>query len=208
MNKSAYIIFSKVPEPGYVKTRLEPDLTAIEAARIQSIMLARLVSLSQKLAKTMTIFLAYQGHDLTQTQLFLASLPDWIQVFPQDEGTLGLKMSHAIQRVQDQGYQKVILTGSDIPQLTVAMIESAAQALGQNDVVLGPTFDGGYYLFGTSGCDAAPFLNTDISWSTASVLEATVQLLQESNQQFQLMPTLLDVDFKADADQVAEFIKG
>lgn len=208
MNKNAYVIFTKVPEPGYVKTRLEPDLSAIEAAKIQAIMLTRLVKFSQQLAKKMTIFLAYQGHDRYQTQLFLAGLPSWIQAFPQDIGTLGLKMSHAIQKVQAQGYQNVILTGSDIPQLTAGMIERAGQALKQNDIVLGPTFDGGYYLFGTSGCDIDTFLNTDISWSTASVLEVTVQLLKDNNKRFWLMPTMLDVDFKTDVDQVAEFIKG
>ncbi|APX72180.1 TIGR04282 family arsenosugar biosynthesis glycosyltransferase [Companilactobacillus allii] len=207
MTKEAYIIFSKIPEPGYVKTRLQPDLSAEESARVQLIMLNKLIRNSKELSKSMTIFFAYQGFDNLITSRFLSGLPSFIHTFPQKQGSLGMKMSSAIQNVQDQGFGHVILTGSDVPQLNSEIIYKANESLNTNNIVLGPTYDGGYYLFGTSIYNVDPYLNTDISWSTSSVLDTTINLIHESNQKLYLMPTMVDVDFKADLNKVKEYVE-
>ncbi|WP_164508319.1 TIGR04282 family arsenosugar biosynthesis glycosyltransferase [Companilactobacillus kedongensis] len=207
MIEDAYIIFSKIPEAGYVKTRLEPDLSAIEASNIQSLMLDKLFQVSQQVKTSTDIFLAYQGHDDAVIAEFLDNVPDWIHCFPQVDGSLGLKMSKAIEAVQNQGYKRVILTGSDIPQLTPSAIADAKNALLDHDVVLGPSYDGGYYMFGAGQLSVEEFLDADISWSTASVLDTTIKLLQDDGKTVKLLPKLLDVDFKADLDKNIEFIK-
>lgn len=208
MSKTAYIIFSKIPEPGYVKTRLASDLTPTSAAQIQTMMLQKLFKLSQTLTSEMTIFFAYQGRDPQTTATFLAQRPSWLQAFPQATGTLGFKMTQAIEKVQQQGFERVLLTGSDIPQLTAATLRRAAAVLATHDLVLGPTFDGGYYLIGTHQTAVAPFLDTDISWSSNSVWETTVALIQRAHCSLALLPTLVDVDFKADLQKVAAYIEG
>lgn len=207
MIEDAYIIFSKIPEAGYVKTRLQPDLSAVEAANIQKLMLDKLIRVSKQVKNSTDIFFAYKGHDDAITADFLNSLPDWIHCFPQVEGSIGLKMSKAIESVQEQGYKRVILTGGDIPQLTPQYIEDAKKALLTHDVVLGPSYDGGYYMFGAGQLSVEEFLDADISWSTASVLDTTIKLLQDAGKTVQLLPKLLDVDFKADLDKNIEFIK-
>jgi Uncharacterized protein conserved in bacteria len=109
MSKSAYIIFSKIPEPGYVKTRLSPDFTSTEASNIQNIMLKKLLKMSKELSKTMRVFFCYYGHDKGKEKIFLNNLPSYITPFQQCEGSLGLKMSRAINDVKKMGYQNVIL---------------------------------------------------------------------------------------------------
>ncbi|MFC6323650.1 TIGR04282 family arsenosugar biosynthesis glycosyltransferase [Companilactobacillus baiquanensis] len=207
MIEDAYIIFSKIPEAGYVKTRLQPDLSAVEAANIQKLMLDKLIRVSKQVKISTDIFFAYKGHDDAITADFLNNLPDWIHCFPQVEGSIGLKMSKAIEAVQEQGYKRVILTGGDIPQLTPQAIENAKAALLDHDVVLGPSYDGGYYMFGAGQLSVEEFLDADISWSTASVLDTTIKLLQDADKTVKLLPKLLDVDFKADLDKNIEFIK-
>lgn len=207
MIEDAYIIFSKIPEAGYVKTRLEPDLSAVEAANIQALMLDKLISVSKKIKSSTDIFFVYKGHDDAITTEFLNNLPEWIHSFPQVEGSIGKKMSGAIETVQEQEYKRVILTGGDIPQLTPKTIEDAKKALLDHDVVLGPSYDGGYYMFGAGQLSVEEFLDADISWSTASVLDTTIKLLQDDGKTVELMPKLLDVDFKADLDKNIEFIK-
>jgi glycosyltransferase A (GT-A) superfamily protein (DUF2064 family) len=63
---------------------------------------------------------------------------------------------------------------------------------GKADVVLGPSHDGGYYLIGLKHPHPEPFQK--IAWSTASVLEETVQQCREAKLTVHLLPTWYDVD--------------
>ncbi|MFC6170411.1 TIGR04282 family arsenosugar biosynthesis glycosyltransferase [Loigolactobacillus jiayinensis] len=198
MKKTAYIILTKIPEPGYVKTRLSPMLSATTAAKIQRAMLRHLIGQCGQLRTQMDTYLVYQGQTAAVTQQFLQNLPSWLQTFPQITGTLGEKMSTAIAICQQQGYQHILLSGSDIPELSTTIIRRADQALTITPTVLGPTIDGGYYLFGARQLDVSPFLAADISWSSASVLATTQQLLAQNGQAVTLLPKLQDVDFAAD----------
>ena len=48
----------------------------------------------------------------------------------------------------EAGYESVVLTGSDLPRMGKAHLQSGFFALEEKDVVIGPTSDGGYYLIG------------------------------------------------------------
>ncbi|MFD1473002.1 TIGR04282 family arsenosugar biosynthesis glycosyltransferase [Companilactobacillus mishanensis] len=202
MSKNAYIIFSKIPEAGFVKTRMQPDLTPEDSSRIQSRMLTHIIELSESLEDLADVFLVYQAHDERIKNEFLSKVPTDIQTFPQVGEILGNKMSTAIKTVQRMGYDKVVLTGSDIPGLTADVVRSAFDGLTDHDVTLGPTFDGGYYLFGTNDHDSDEFLDADISWSTNSVLETTITLFKQAHKSCFLTDALLDVDFKRDLKQL------
>lgn len=206
MSRTAYLIFSKIPEVGQVKTRLAADLSAERATAIQAKMLRHLFTVSGALGPDFTSFFIYQGQDPEQVQAFLQTVPKSLTCLPQVAGHLGYKMATAIQQIQAQGYDQVILTGSDIPQMTPALLQKAQALLRQNDVILGPTFDGGYYLIGTKTQDVLPFLTADISWSTSSVLQTTKTLIRQQQLTLGLLPTMVDVDFKADLDRVATLI--
>ena len=57
-------------------------------------------------------------------------------------------MKNAIGIVLRMGYEKVILIGTDIPQIHPETLKNAFDNLGGKDIVIHPTFDGGYYLIG------------------------------------------------------------
>ena len=63
------------------------------------------------------------------------------------EGDLG-ERQHYVYETLLRTYDKVILIGADAPQLSAHDIQKAVDALEDNDFVIGPAHDGGYYLFG------------------------------------------------------------
>ena len=193
----AYILFTRIPVPRKTKTRLTKTLTPQEASHVQALLLR---DLFQKLTalpqKGIAVFVAYS--DEKSPTEFLAQLPDQFQAFPQVGTTLGERMDQAIQHVFTLGYQKVILTGSDIPQLTANVM---------TEVVLGPSVDGGYYLIGaTNQINLAPLFLTDIKWGEADVLQQTLALLG-SKTQVTLLPPLLDIDEPQDLQRIVSEIQ-
>ena len=114
--------------------------------------------------------------------LFVAHTPDpdWGRLkevfpaaafFPQAGDGLGEKMEHALHTVLSLGYDRVILTGSDLPLMTAAHLRSGFAALDAADIALGPTADGGYYLVGVK--QPSPFLFQNQTYGCGSVFENT-----------------------------------
>ncbi len=113
------------------------------------------------------------------------------------QGTdLGRRISNAFSDVFLAGHQKVIIIGSDCYELTTAIMIEAFTALEQKDVVIGPAADGGYYLLGLN--KFIPEIFENIAWSTSTVKDETIQILQENNYFFSLLQTLTDVDEEKD----------
>jgi glycosyltransferase A (GT-A) superfamily protein (DUF2064 family) len=73
-------------------------------------------------------------------------------------------MCSAFQELFDQGFKKALIIGSDCYQLRTELLQEAIQLLETHQVVIGPTFDGGYYLLGTD--DFVPELFAGKAWST------------------------------------------
>lgn len=141
--KQAVICFTRVPKPGHTKTRLLPVLKPEQCAGLHWAFLRDLANVYQQM----------------DTHLFVAYTPDadWEQLksvfphagyIPQKGKDLGEKMYRCLRKVLDLGYESVLLTGSDLPQMTARHLESGFAVLEENDIAIGPTSDGGYYLIG------------------------------------------------------------
>ena len=61
--------------------------------------------------------------------------------------TLSARMIHCLLS-ETKKSEKVILVGSDIPSLSKNNIIESINLLDHNDIVLGPSYDGGFYLIG------------------------------------------------------------
>ena len=79
----------------------------------------------------------------------------------------------------DQGYQKVLLIGSDLWSLHESTLLEAEYALDQHDIVIGPSYDGGYYLLGMKKMNTEIF--KDIPWSTPQVFRKTILKISEKS---------------------------
>lgn len=105
---------------------------------------------------------------------------------------LGMRMCHAMDNELKRS-DKVILIGSDCPQLDENYIKQAFAALDSpRDIVLGPANDGGYFLIGAKR--VSPLLFKNISWSQASVLKETLSALDKLCFRPKVLDPLIDID--------------
>ena len=188
---NAIIIFIKNPVAGKAKTRLAKDVGDDTALAIYKSLLnyTRVTSLLVSAKR----YLFYGGeilNDEWDESSFVKKL--------QSGSDLGERMSNAFTDVL-QEHSKVIIIGSDCPQLDLITISEAYQALDDHDFVIGPSQDGGYYLIGMKELNADVF--NDISWSTDTVCSQTIEKIKASNKTYNLLSKLSDVDYKEDWDK-------
>jgi len=119
----------------------------------------------------------------------------------QPQGDLGRRMSHAFSESFRQGDTRVVAIGTDCPGLTGALLRDAFGALKENDLVLGPARDGGYFRIGLSR--PATDLFKGIPWSTERVLESTLGVAHRLGMSTRLLETLADVDRPEDLIELA-----
>ena len=101
-------------------------------------------------------------------------------------------MSWALSYSIKKGAGKVVIIGTDCPEITVSTIAEAFQSLNNVDVVLGPTEDGGYYLVGAK--QVIPALFPDLRWGTDTVLEETIESLENAGISYALLDKKYDID--------------
>lgn len=200
MVKQAYIIFTRVPVPGKVKTRLLSHLSPEHSAKIQAILLDNIMSWTRELKEDVRIFLAYSNEG--NPEQFIGNIPEYITLFPQEGETLGMRMNNAFAYVKNLGYQQILLTGSDLPLLSSETIKAGFQALETNELVIGPTYDGGYYLIGFNGIIQQDILlDNCMSWGNTTVFERTMDIIESKQITAALLEPQLDIDRLEDIEQ-------
>lgn len=123
---------------------------------------------------------------------FRSWLPGSHDYLAQQGADLGERLQNAFRFAFRQGFKQVMALGSDTLGLKPDLILEGFQALESYGVVIGPAYDGGYYLIGTSREEPAPF--KDIPWSSPEVLETTLSRLKEKNLPYYLLQKLDDLD--------------
>jgi glycosyltransferase A (GT-A) superfamily protein (DUF2064 family) len=69
----------------------------------------------------------------------------------QGDGDLTERQRELFLGSANRGEERTVLIASDSPHLTVEVVEEAFRRLDRQDLVFGPTYDGGYYLIGMRG---------------------------------------------------------
>lgn len=185
------ILFTRYPEPGRTKTRLIPALGAEGAAVLQRRMSEAIVSQMARFAAQAPVNLEIRYADGNQ-QAMEAWLSSDIPCLDQGGGDLGARLHRAFVQAFALGAGKVVVIGADCPGLTPALFARAFAALDNQDLVLGPALDGGYYLVGLKR--PAPALFSEIPWGCGEVLAATLKQAQSLNFSLHLLEPLADVD--------------
>ncbi|MBP1760692.1 MAG: glycosyl transferase [Firmicutes bacterium] len=194
--KTAVVIMSKIPLPGYTKTRMMPEMTAAECADFHKACLADICRTVKK--TSYTGFLYYVGQNMDQVtpdDKNLTGLDEdtlrYFRIKAQRGNNLGQRMLEAVREVLVD-FDAVIVIGSDIPELHSLLLQETVKRLQYFDVVLGPAIDGGYYLVAMTRPDREIF--TDVPWGTGNVLHITLEKLKKENKTFFLLPQLHDID--------------
>lgn len=190
----ALAVMAKAPRPGKVKTRLQPPLTAEEAAALNVCFLR---DTALNLAEVVSGGGA-QGlicyTPVGDEEAFDGLLPEGFALVAQRGDGFGERLHLAATDILACGFGAVCLIDSDSPTVPTAAFAAAVEALRApgDRVVLGGSDDGGYYLIGLKQAHAAPFER--ITWSTGSVLAETVERVHEAGLQLTELPVWYDVD--------------
>jgi uncharacterized protein len=200
--RRALIVIGKAPLPGAAKTRLVPPLTAEEAAALYGAFLADTLDLARRVGWERTCLIHPSG-DAPHLQHAAAGVSLLEQSTPGLANALRSAFVHHFQN----GFDKVVLIGSDNPTLPIDPILAAESALRDaSDLALGPTLDGGYYLVGMRRPHVGLF--ECIDWSTARVYRQTVERAQGLGLNVHAVEAWYDVDQPADLSRlVAELAK-
>ena len=136
-------IMAKYPEEGLVKTRLVPTLTYSQAAGLYEAILLDTIGTIDKLSSRFKKVIFHYPEN-KGTYFNDINGPDWLAL-PQSGKDLGEKLKNAFLEFKDSKSPMVII-GSDSPALPGQYLIDSGDLLSDNDIVLGPTEDGGFYL--------------------------------------------------------------
>jgi rSAM/selenodomain-associated transferase 1 len=194
VDQNCILFFVKSPEQGKVKRRLAASLgETVASALYTSFVFDALATLDTCGARVVVCFSPPEAR-----KSVVAWLGQHYVYMPQKGADLGQRMKNAFIDAFDRGFQQVLIVGSDIPDLPRNVIEDAFAFLKNRDAVLGPSFDGGYYLIGFKRSTFTPLAFEEIGWGAETVLQETIDRLRTKGLSLHTLPTWNDIDTLAD----------
>lgn len=184
MSRNLLLLFTRHPELGKCKTRLAKKIGNQKALEVYSYLLQHTANVTKNVKADKQVWYATQAveNDIWNHEYYTKKA--------QQGEDLGARMSYAFAEGFQEGYDKILIVGSDLLDINAALIEDAFEKLDKTDFVLGPAQDGGYYLLGMKSFRKEIF--EDKNWSTASVFNDT--LISMGDKSVTLLKTLNDID--------------
>jgi rSAM/selenodomain-associated transferase 1 len=190
LKKNLLVIFVRNPELGKVKTRLASSIGEEAALYVyRQLIHCTQVNTQHIPADKFVYYDSYIPENDTWDDSIYAK-------HFQQGNDLGERMQNAFNDGFKQGYTSIVIIGSDCAGLSGKMVTKAFDALQENDFVIGPASDGGYYLLGMRSFYPELFLNK--MWSTDTVYQDTLRDISFKNASVHILPKLTDIDTEED----------
>ena len=187
---------------GRCKTRLSKDIGKSNSTKVQSVMTNHTISVAKSLKKFKFIDISIAISGLGEKNCQRWSKKLGIKNFNlQGKGCLGEKMKRQIitnkKFCNQNKIKNIIFIGTDLPDLCHLDLLNTMKELKQNDLILGPSNDGGYWLIGLSEKVISkylylPFIN--ISWSKENVLQKTIDNFAFTKLKYKFLDKKIDID--------------
>ena len=187
---------------GRCKTRLSKDIGKNNSAKVQNVMTNHTISVAKSLQKIkqIDISIAISGLGVKNCRRWSKELG--IKKFNlQGKGCLGEKMKRQIiinkKFCTQNKIKNFIFIGTDLPDLCHLDLLNTIGELKQNDLILGPSNDGGYWLIGLSEKIISKYLNLPfikIKWSKENVLKNTIDNFASTNLKYKFLDKKIDID--------------
>ncbi len=185
MHGDAICLIFRVPEVGKVKTRLAKEIGEIKAYEYYRCMLNVTINKALKIDSAVLIGF-YSGKKPKNGYNF--------PLYKQIGKDLGEIILNAVKKLKSLGYRKVVVIGSDSPDLPDEFIKDAFKLLDKTDFVIGPTEDGGFYLLGLT--DIYDSIFCEVNWGSHNVFESLLKNIIRQKKSFLLLPIWYDIDSK------------
>jgi rSAM/selenodomain-associated transferase 1 len=192
------LFFVKNPERGKVKSRLAAVIGDDSAIRLYKNLVTQMLSTLKE--GTFPLYICFFPKNDQKP------IRNWLgreyRYMPQNGKDLGERMRNGFFDGFAMGYKRVVLIGSDIPDLPINYIEKAFKSLKEMDVVIGPAFDGGYYLIGFKDKTFSPQVFEGIAWGTKNVFAETIEKLKRFRRAVHTLPYQRDIDTAEDLNHL------
>jgi rSAM/selenodomain-associated transferase 1 len=159
------VIMAKAPRLGAVKTRLTPSLPLQAVVAFYRCLLGDTLALARSLGDV-EIAIMCPDSDVNELARLAGHGAD---VVAQKGAGLAAGLTSVFAHFGEGHQRRIIAFNSDSPHLPRSVLEEAFETLAAHQVVVGPTYDGGYYLVGAKAFH--PTLFTDDGLGTSSALE-------------------------------------
>jgi rSAM/selenodomain-associated transferase 1 len=191
------VIMAKAPRPGAVKTRLTPGLPPQVVTAFYRCLLDDTLTLARSLG---ALEIAIMCPEADVDALALLAGPGVRVVAQRGEG-LAAGLTSVFAHFAKGSQRRIIAFNSDSPHLPSAILEDAFAALATHDIVVGPTYDGGYYLVGAK--NSHPALFTDDGMGTGSALEQLLGRTRVLELSVSCLDPFYDIDVVEDLFRLA-----
>jgi rSAM/selenodomain-associated transferase 1 len=192
------LFFLKSPEKGKVKSRLARVIGDDSAINLYRNLVAQMLSTLKR--STFPFYICFYPRNAEKP------IKDWLgreyRYTPQNGKDLGERMKNGFTEAFANGFRRVLLIGSDIPDLPLKFLDEAFASLEEEDAVIGPALDGGYYLIGFKDKTFSPRVFEGMAWGTRTVFEGTMKVLKESQQRVRTLEPLRDIDTIEDLEHL------
>jgi rSAM/selenodomain-associated transferase 1 len=191
------VIMAKAPRPGMVKTRLTPSLPLQAVTEFYRCLLHDTLALAQSL-DGVEIAIMCPDSDVSELAEFAGS---GVCVVAQNGQGLAAGLTSVFAHFARHHARRIIAFNSDSPHLPVSVLEKAFETLAVQDVVVGPTYDGGYYLVGATA--SYPTLFTGDGMGTGDALERLLSRARDLDLSVGFVDLFYDIDVAEDLVQLA-----
>lgn len=180
-----------------VKTRLAHSLPVEAVTELYSCLLDDTMALGRSLA-TVEVAIMCPASDVEELTRLAQGVTD---VVAQKGVGLAAGLTSVFAHFAATGRQRVVAFNSDSPHLPASVLERAFEALTGQDMVVGPTEDGGYYLVGAKA--AHPTLFGGDGMGTKNALEALLAGARKLQLSVGFTDAFYDIDVEGDLTRLA-----
>lgn len=188
----------KAPIPGKVKSRLAGTVGDEKAAEIYR----KLVLEEVKVLRDPKIPLTVLYHPMGMESAIRDMVGSGLVLKPQRGEDLGERLQNGFLDLFEYGFDRVVALSSDVPELTKGTVLEAFASLDDNDAVIGPCPDGGYYLIGFRTLTFRPEALTRVDMGTDRTASETLEALK--GLKVKILPELSDIDTLEDLKEFNE----
>jgi uncharacterized protein len=208
----AICIMAKNPKPGKVKNHLEPCCGNKQAALLAKSFLLDVMSTALRIPRSEQ-FIAYWPLDSKEEfedivflfqkeerDLKIAGKASELRLIPQEGETPDKRLSHISNIIFQAGAEKAIFLSSDNPLLDPMILKASFELLKKNNVVIGPTFDGGFYILGVDR--HYPILFQGLDWKPGRLYRQITEKLENIGLSWQELEISYDIDRPEELEQL------
>jgi rSAM/selenodomain-associated transferase 1 len=212
------VIMAKAPRLGEVKTRLTPSLSPAAVTAFYCCLLDDTLTLARSLklsdvevaimcpASDVNELAQLAGAQLANNEASVVAQNKVAQKIIAQKGEgLAAGLTSVFAHFAEGHQRRIIAFNSDSPHLPRSVLEDAFETLHAHDVVVGPTYDGGYYLVGAKA--SHPTLFAGDGMGTSSALERLLSRARTLELSVGFAAPFYDIDVVDDLTRLAEELR-